>query len=86
MKKLAAIVAVFAVLFTAGCAKATERFKDAPRSGHDNGAPADLIRMPYGFSNVAAKCDGPNRVYTLFQNDNRYGAIAVVPNDPRCHG
>lgn len=40
--------------------------------------------MPDGFSNWASKCDGPNRVYTIYHGDQKYGSIAVVPNDPRC--
>lgn len=40
--------------------------------------------MPDGFSNLASKCDGPNRVYVIFHNDSAYGAVAVVANDPRC--
>ncbi len=82
---LAAAAAV-GVLLLAGCTdgKAAEPFKDAPRSGNDNGAPADLIRMPDGFSNAASKCDGPNRVYVLYHGDAPYGAIEVVPDDPRC--
>lgn len=68
-----------------GCsAKDVEPFKDAPRSGVDNGAPADLIRMPDGFSNIASKCDGPNRVYTAFHGDGAYAAVFVVKDDTRC--
>ena len=72
------------VLLTASsCAKANEPYKDAPR-GTTNSAPADTITMPDGFSNVASKCDGPNRVYVVFKGDNTYGSVSVVPNDPRC--
>ena len=71
-------------LVAAGCSKFREPFKDAPRSGNDNGAPADLIRMPDGFSNVASKCDGPNRVYVAYHGDSPYASIYVVPNDARC--
>lgn len=31
-----------------------------------------------------AKCDGPNRVYVVYHGDSKYGALAVLPNDPRC--
>lgn len=71
-------------LTAVGCAKYTEPFKDAPRSGVDNGKPADVIRMPDGFSNAATKCDHGNRVYVLYHGDEKYGAIAVVSNDPTC--
>ena len=67
-----------------GAEKMTEGFKDAPRTGNTNSAPADTITMPDGFSNVASKCDGPNRLYVLFHGDSPYGGIFVVPNDPRC--
>jgi hypothetical protein len=66
-----------------GCSKAVERFQDAPRAA-TNTSPADVITMPDGFSNVAAKCDGPNRVYVVFHSDSAYGSVAVAPNDPRC--
>ena len=71
----------------AGCgAKFVEPFKDAPRSGVDNGGAADLIRMPDGFSNAATKCDHGNRVYVAYHGDSAYGAIAVVASDPTCAG
>ena len=81
---VAAAIATATLALATGCSKYTEPFKDAPRSGNDNGAPADLIRMPDGFSNAASKCDGPNRVYVAYHGDSGYAAIAVVPNDPRC--
>jgi hypothetical protein len=49
-----------------------------------NNDPAVVGSMPDGFGNWAAKCDGPNMVYTLFHQDSAYGGISVVPNDPRC--
>lgn len=73
------------VIALTGCGdKFTEPFKDAPRSHNDNGTPADLVRMPDGFSNAATKCDHGNRVYIAYHGDNRYAAIAVVPADPTC--
>jgi len=87
MKKLtqAAVLVAFAIVSLTACgAKANEPFKDAPRSAVDNGAPADLIRFPDGFNNVATKCDHGNRVYVIFHGDGTYGALAVVPNDPTC--
>lgn len=84
-KRTAAIAALLLTgALLAGCdGKASEPFKDAAR-GSTNSGPADTITMPDGFSNLAAKCDGPNRVYVAFHGDNPYGSIAVVPNDPRC--
>lgn len=82
--KAAVALAAVAVLALAGCAKMAEPFNDAPRSKTENSAPADVITFPDGFSNLAAKCDGPNRVYVAFHGDSAYAALAVVANDPRC--
>ena len=48
--------------------------------------PATVIQFPYGFRNVAAKCDGTNMVYSGSAgiDDALPPSIAVVPNDPRC--
>lgn len=85
MKKIALLVAVLALTLT-GCSKITEPYKDAPRSNTENGEPADLVRMPDGFSNLATKCDHGNRIYVAFHGDAAYGAVSVVPNDPTCAG
>lgn len=77
------ILAALVLTLTACNDKYNEPFRDAPRGANING-PADVGTMPDGFSNWAAKCDGPNRVYTAYHGDHAYGAIAVVPNDPRC--
>lgn len=78
---------VVGLLLLSGCGvdKAQEPFKDAPR-GQTNDSPADILQMPDGFSNIAAKCDGTNRVYVVFHGDNTYGSVAVSPNDPACGG
>lgn len=73
-------------MITACGNKATQQFNDAPRTADQNSAPATVGNMPDGFGNWARKCDGPNMVYVIFHNDNAYGAISVVPNDPRCTG
>lgn len=73
----------FAITLLAGCDKAAEPFKDAPRSG-TNSAPAKVIEMPDGFSNLATKCDDGNRIYVVFHGDNTYGSVSVVPHDPSC--
>lgn len=80
-----AVAAAGVLTFTAaGCVdKVTEPFKDAGVSGR-NSAPAEVGTAPDGFGNWAAKCDGPNMVYTLFHGDKPYGGIAVAANDPRC--
>lgn len=80
----AVIVLALLLLAVTGCGKFTEPFKDAPRSNVDNGTPADLIRMPDGFSNAATKCDHGNRIYTAYHGDSAYASIAVVAADPTC--
>jgi hypothetical protein len=77
---LLAIVGIVAtILLLAACTDATG---DAPVTKVDDKGAA-IIQMPDGFSNVAAKCDGPNMVYVIYHND-AYGSIAVVKDDPRC--
>lgn len=84
---LAALAALAFVVTVAGCSnKAQQPFNDAPRTATQNSGPAQIIAMPDGFNNAASKCDGPNRVYTLYHGDSSYGSMAVVANDPRCTG
>jgi hypothetical protein len=82
-----ALAAGAVALAAAGCGmeKAVEPFQDAKRA-ETNKEPADVITFPDGFSNVSAKCDGPNRVYVVFHGDSPYGSVAVAPDDPRCAG
>lgn len=82
---LFAVLILFGVLVTACGGKAQEPFKDAAVRNR-NGSAADVLTMPDGFSNVAAKCEGPNRVYVIFKGDHTYGGIAAVKDDPRCKG
>lgn len=82
--KLFAVAVALVALGATGC-KATEPFRDA-RVANRNDGPADVMTFPDGFSNVAGKCDGPNRVYVAFKGDNNRAAVAVVANDPRCVG
>jgi hypothetical protein len=84
MKKILAVAGVCALAAT-GCSmdKYTEPYKDAPRSG-TNDRPAEVITMPDGFSNVAAKCDGHDRVFVVYKGDANRAAIAVVPNSSAC--
>lgn len=65
--------------------KALEPYKDAPVANRDETGPADLINMPDGFSNVAAKCDKGHgiRVYVVYHGDSSYGAVTAVP-DEKC--
>lgn len=87
MRRLAAGLAVAGLVLTGcGVGKMTEPYKDAPRSGTDNGSPADIVRMPDGFSNIATKCDHGNRVYVAFHGDKAYASMAVVAADPSCGG
>lgn len=65
--------------------KAMEPYKDAPVGQRDETGPADLINMPDGFSNVAAKCDKGHgiRVYVVYHGDSPYASVAAVP-DEKC--
>lgn len=83
-KIIAVSIGAILAVGLAGCGKATEQYKDAAIEGERDLTPAVVGTMPDGFSNYAAKCEGPNRVYVLFHGDSPYGSIAVVPNDPRC--
>jgi hypothetical protein len=82
MKKRIATLAV-ATFLLAGCGDdLQEDFNDAPRA-ENNDDPARTIAFPDGYGNVAAKCDGPNMVYSgRVSADGR--TMAVVANDPRC--
>jgi hypothetical protein len=64
--------------------KAAQPYQDSPRTGQVNNKPADIITMPDGFTNLASKCDGPNRVYVAYHGDSNYASVFVVPNDSRC--
>ena len=67
-------------------------FQDADVSGTDE-TPAEIILMPDGFGNLAAKCHGPNMVYSSKVSGSGFGAdtgsgsaraLTVVADDPRC--
>lgn len=76
-----------ATIALAGCSdKAREPYRDAPRTSQSNNAPAEVITMPDGFSNVAFKCNGTDGVYSAFHGDDKYAAVSVVPNDKSCAG
>jgi hypothetical protein len=82
---LFSVAAVFLLLILTSCGRQVEPYQDAPVGEVDEES-ADLVRMPDGFSNVAAKCDGTTRVYVVFHNDANYGSVAVAPNHPKCGG
>jgi hypothetical protein len=50
--------------------------------------PASIVQFPYGFRNVAFKCEGPNMVYSgsAGADDSLPPSIFVVANDQRCPG
>jgi len=83
---LAITAAAAAALTLTGCSqKIQEPFRDAPVSGHQS-APAEVIEMPDGFSNIADKCDGHgHRVYVVFHSDSSYGSVSAIA-DPACPG
>lgn len=71
----------FVLVAASGCAKMSEPFNDAPRSGAEHSGPADIITMPDGFSNLATKCGPGGMRYTVaFHLDSPYAAIAVTPD------
>lgn len=76
-------VALASILLLSSYEKVTEQFQDANVNSR-NTAPADIVTMPDGFSNVATKCDHGNRLYVAFHGDGSYAAVAVVPADPTC--
>ena len=78
------IIGAILALTTACNNKFTEPFKDAPRSGNDNGAPMDVIQMSDGFNNIGFKCVGHDGIYDTYHGDRAYAAVFVVPNDPNC--
>lgn len=83
MRKPIVIAAVIlAAGLLTGC-KAAEPYNDAPVNEH-NQAPADVLNMPDGYSNVATKCDHGNRIYVAFHGDGAYAAMRGVPQDPTC--
>lgn len=87
MKKLVVVgMIVVALVLLGGCftEKAKEPFRDAPQSKIRNTHASDIIEMPDGFSNLASKCDGPNRIYVAFKADANRASISVVKDDPRC--
>jgi len=77
-------LALSAALAVAGCAKITEPWNDAKRTGTENSTPVDIITNADGFSNLSTKCDHGNRIYVAYHGDAAYAAIAVVPADPSC--
>lgn len=78
------VAAALLLLVLSSCGgKGMEPFQDANITERNDSA-ARVGTMPDGFSNFAAKCDGPNMVYVIFKGDNAYGSLEVVPNDPRC--
>jgi hypothetical protein len=78
-----AALAIFMLGVLAGCAKFTEPFRDAPRAGPTNSAPAQVIEMPDGFNNLATKCDHGYRIWVSYHQDGNYGFMAVA-SDPAC--
>lgn len=80
---LLAAVGIFFVGTAESCSHASNNNKVVIPTG-----PASIIQFPFGFRNVAYKCDGPNMVYSgsAGADDTLPPSIAVVPNDPRCTG
>lgn len=83
---LATTTILGAALVVSGCG-ATHASDNNKQIAQPTG-PATIIQFPYGFRNVAYKCDGPNMVYSgsAGADDTLPPSIAVVANDPRCTG
>lgn len=82
-----AVVGALAAALLSGCDWGNHSSDNSPSVQQPTG-PATLIKFPYGFRNVTAKCDGPNMVYSgsAGVDDSLPPSIAVVANDPRCTG
>lgn len=78
-------IAAVGILLLTGCASDTHESAQVTDVNH---GPARTIDFPEGFRNMAAKCDGPNMVYSVSsaRSDSLSGGVAVVANDPRCGG
>lgn len=90
MKKYVTVTAlgILTVVLLSG-ADGCESSQDAGFTERDKGPARVIVNMPDGYSNVAAKCEGPNMVYVIYHGNNSegakpYGSLAVVANDPRC--
>jgi hypothetical protein len=70
----------------ASCDKASEPYKDGPRSGTVNKNESDIIESPDGFSNMSSICDHGNRIYGAYHGNANRAAITAVPRDPTCAG
>lgn len=82
-----AAVLIGASLALGGCNWGNHASDNTSKVAQPTG-PATVIQFPYGFRNVAAKCDGPNMVYSgsAGSADSLPPSVAVVANDPRCTG
>lgn len=90
MRKRRVTIAVLAAvgIFFATTAESCTHASDNSHQIAQPTGPATIIQFPFGFRNVAYKCDGPNMVYSgsAGADDTLPPSIAVVPNDPRCTG
>lgn len=81
---LAVIGGILAVFALAGC----DTPRAAPNAPQVSAPPAEVIRFPADFRDVARTCDGPNMVYSAAGwpggGTAVAGSVAVIPNDPRC--
>lgn len=74
MTRLLAVAAALTALLTTACTEPQRAPQPPPTPG------VTVINLPDGFTDVAAFCDGPNRVYAVWSSVTP----AVVPNDPTC--
>lgn len=75
-------------LLLTGC-PATKQDAPEPESGSiRNGTNTRVIKMPNGFHNIAATCEGSTGIYVtsrgVAETDPQPSSVAVLPNDPAC--
>lgn len=85
---LAGAVTVGALVALTGC-PATKQDAPEPESGSiRNGTHTRVIKMPNGFRNIAATCEGTTGIYVtsrgVAETDPQPSSVAVLPNDPAC--
>jgi hypothetical protein len=84
-----AMLAGGAILIGLVACSATKRDAPEPESGSiRNGTHTRVIKMPNGFRNIAATCEGTTGIYVtsrgVAETDPQPSSVAVLPNDPAC--
>jgi hypothetical protein len=59
--------------------------KRTPEENIDNSAPARVVNMPNGFSNITMKCDGGgNMIYATSRGTSGEPSRITIVKDSRC--